>query len=381
MSSPPARCALGLDVGNAKLKLCLLAPGAPPRWASHALPYTPALRYRRHEDFARGIPPLLERFLAGARPAAAVAVTSSGYAYPSYREGALHLSGLLREALPGTRAALLSGDGSAVGVDEVLAGDADLLGPLPFSNGMGAVHLARRLAWLGEAATGIVTDTGGSTTAVTPLVAGEVDPAAHRERARHLDLRIQHGKLTWIGLQTTPLEALAEAVEVGGRRYPVIPRGVTFDHVARLLELAAPARAERLSLFGLHPGRADALRAVADALNLDLEMASEDELLAAARTFHQLAVARLADGVRRALETAPVEARRRALAFGLGAPGLARPALELAGVPAEGIALGQDLLPPELAEAASCYGAAHLAAEVVVGEVLPVDPAELAGAW
>jgi uncharacterized hydantoinase/oxoprolinase family protein len=271
----------------------------------------------------------------------------------------------------------LSGSGEAVAAAAVAGGEPSVVGPIAFSNGMGAPHLARRTTRLGEPAHGLVLDTGGSTTAITPLVDGQLDPAALATPERHLDHRLRHGKLTWIGAQTTPLEALAGEAEVAGRRYPVIPRGVTFDCVSALLHLLPAERAGKLSLFQLVPDRELALRSVADAVNLDANMATEPELLALAERFRDLAIARLAEGIAAALETVPETARRRAMAFGLGARGLARPALIRAGVPEDGITLGEQVLDASYAELASCYGACHLGLERIVGRPLAADLKDL----
>jgi uncharacterized hydantoinase/oxoprolinase family protein len=359
--------ALGIDVGNAKLKLCTMpVAGGRAEWSSHLLPYDGRRAYARHADFAAGIPPVMEEAIAGRPVAAAVAVMTSGYAYPTYGEGAVHAMQVLAGALPGVPLHALAGDGALVPADAVAGAPG-----VPFSNGMGAAWLAARLPALGEPACGLAVDTGGDTTQIVALVDGAFDPAAAADARGPLDHRLRHGKFTWIGVQTTPLEALAAEVDVGGRRYPVIPRGVAFDNVAALLELLPPEEARKLSLFGHHPDRARALRALADAVNLDATLASEDELLALARRFHALAVDRLAQAFARALATVP-ERCRRVLLFGLGAR-LAAAGARAAGLPAEAIADAADHLPRGLAITASVYGACHAALEKVRGERLPAS--------
>jgi hypothetical protein len=367
---------LGIDVGNSKIKFCSFdSSTGEVRQSRRHLPYTDRQRYRRHADFEAGLPGELAAFLSpsDAPPAVAVAVISSGYAYPRYTEGVVHTMGVLAGALPATRVFALSGTGEAIPADVIRCGDPAVVGPIVFSNGMGAVHRARRLPALGNPATGLVLDTGGSTTAITPIVNGMVDPAACARPAQHLDHRLQHGKLTWIGAQTTPLEALCHEIQIGARHYPVIPRGVTSDNLSVLFNLLPEGRGEKLGLFSLVPNRALALRAVADAINLDFEMATEDEILQVGKTFLDRAIDVLAAGIERALATAPSEVRLRAVSFGLGARGYAVPALLRAGVPAHGIVLGEEVLTPEISDMASCFGAALLAAELHLRRRLTAD--------
>lgn len=314
---------------------------------------------------------LLGEGAARSRPAVAVVVTSAGYAYPSFREGVAHAAALLGQLLPGTRVFFLSATLEAVAAEDAARSPA-VAGPITFSNPNGAALLARRLGALGPEGRGLVLDTGGQTTGTVVIDGDRVDPAALADPARHVEHRLDHGKLVWIGVETTPLEYLAHEIEAAGRWRVVIPRGVTFTNVAALLGLLPPDRARKLSLFGRLPGRERALRALADAVNLDAELALEEELLALATRFHERAIERLAAGLSRAVASAPPAARTRAAVFGLGARALASPALLRAGLQAGDIALGDALLAPEHAEAASCFGAWHLATELAAGSRLPV---------
>ncbi len=358
--------ALGIDVGNAKVKLCLIELRTRAvRWTSRGLPYDGRRGADRRGDFERGLPAAIAEVVAGLPVITAVAVMTNGYAYPTYQEGARHTAGVLAAALPGVDVRALTIDGRTVA-----AADVDADPGVPFTNGVGAAHLARRSAALGAPACGLVIDTGGDTSQVNPLVDGEFDPIAAADPAGPLDHRLRHGKFVWVGSQSTPLEALADAIEVAGRIYPVIPRGVTFDSVAALLEVIPAAQAARLSLFGLHPGRALALRALAEAVNLDRTMVDDDELVALARRFHELAVARLAAALTRARATLPARARDRAIVFGLGAR-LAADAARRAGLDAAAIVDGAAVVGADLAVVASVYGAAHRAAELALGAQLP----------
>ncbi len=364
---------LGVDVGNAKIKLCSLRPGATPRWISRPLPYDDRRRYARHADFEAGIPPILAEFLGERSPDAVGVVMTSGYAYPTYAEGAGHLMSLLSGLLPGVPCFALTVDGELAPAASVAERRYAHLDRVPFTNGVGAAHLVRRSGALGHPARGWALDMGGDTTQVMPIVDGIIDPAARDAPEGPVPHRSLHGKFIWVGSQTTPLESLADTVEVAGVRYPVIPRGITFDHVSSLLELLPPERARKLSLFGLHPGRERALRALADALNLDPTMLDEPGLLEAARAFRDRAVARLTAGLERALAAAPPDLPRRAVVYGLGAP-LVHPALLRVGFAASDVLLARDIMPPALADVASVYGAAHRVLETVLERELPVEP-------
>ena len=141
---------------------------------------------------------------------------------------------------------------------------------------------------------------------------------------------------------------------------------------AALLGLLPAAQAARLSLFGMHPGRERALAELAEAINLDRELATDRELQAVAEQLHERAVDRLAGELVRALATVPAHCRGRAALFGLGVE-LARAALVRAGLPADGIVMAADVMDPELAVIASVYGAAHAAAELALDQRLPAD--------
>lgn len=370
---------LGLDVGNAKLKLCAgPADASSVRWSSARIRYTDALRYRRHQDFEEGLASGLTEFLGAALDDVreVVAVNSSGYAYPTYHEGVRHTFATLARLLPHARCHALSGTGELVDAEEIASADAARLDPITFTNALGAAHLARRLSALGfdpergREVTALAVDTGGSTSGATPIVEGVFDPEASATPARFLEHRLLHGKLTWIGVQTTPLEMLASHVELARGSFPVIPRGLAFDHVAHVLELLPAEHARRLALFKLAPDRALSLRGIADTLNLDPSMASEEELLSAARAFHRAATRRLSASLERAGGALRDRADASAIAFGLGASALTRPALLEAGWPSERVRLGADLLAASHADAASCFGAWHFARERLLGRPL-----------
>jgi uncharacterized hydantoinase/oxoprolinase family protein len=372
-----AGLALGVDVGNAKVKVCVGSGRAlaDVRWLSRPLPYTDRAPYDRHVDFERGIPSALAELLGSAiDEVAVVALTmSSGYSYPSFHEGVVRTVELFTRLLPRAECFALAHDGSIVAADDVARGGDDVLGPLAFTNGLGAAHLAQRTAWLGGQASGLVLDTGGTSTQVTLLVDGHVEVAGRDDPAHCVRHLLVGRRGIWIGAQTTPLEALASEVPVAGCRLPVVPRGVTFDHVAAVLGLLDPDVARQLSLFGLAPSREIGLRAVADAVGLDVENAGgERGVTELARHFHELAVGRLAAGIRAALDTASCPLPR-ALAFGLGSAWLATPALLRAGFAEDAVAPASRFLPEKLSLVASCYGAFHVAAERMRGERLSAD--------
>lgn len=370
---------LGVDLGYAKVKLCLGAPGKTPTIVTRPLPYEARRPHDRGEDIERGLREALSQTLGEAaerrEPDVVVAVTSAGYAYRSHREGVVHLAGLLQGMLPRSRAFLLGATLVPVPAAEASRGEADVVGPLALSNPCGAAVLARRLGMLGPGGQGLVLDTGGQTTGTLVLDGERCDPAALASPERYVAHRAESGKLVWVGVETTALESLAVELKVRGRRHEVTGRGVPFQNVSALLGLVPREHAARLALFGLWPGRPQALRAIADAVGLDLELSSEDELLAIAHEFHTRAVDRLARGLKKAQATAPVGARWRAACFGLGASGLARPALARLGLEGEAVALGSERIAAAHADAASCFGAWHAGLELLAG-----GPVEVLGA-
>ena len=225
---------LGLDVGNAKLKLCAARPGDAPRWSSVTLPYDARRPYARHADFAAGVPRAIRDLVRGEAVTCAVAVTSAGYSYPTFADGVRHLAKVLEACLPATDTRLLSFGGTAVPTASLRSADDATVAPLAFTNPMGAVVLTRQEALLGSPAWGLVLDTGGSTTGTLVLAGETVDPAALEERACYTHYRVRTGRLAWTGVQTTPLESLAHEVTLDGCTLPIVPRGVSFENVAVL---------------------------------------------------------------------------------------------------------------------------------------------------
>lgn len=375
------RSALGIDLGNAKIKACFWREGERPEWVSIATPYNARLLYSRREDFVEGLRTALRALRLDSPPNVAVCVHSSGYSYPRFIEGVHHTAQLLCELLPHTESFLLSGSGECIAAKNVSTMPSEHLIPTVFSNGMGAVHLTRRLASFGSPPSGLVVDTGGSTTAITIIDEGRIDPAALADPALHVVHRLTHGKLLWIGTQSTPLESLADQVPIRlakeNLHVPVVPRGVPFRHVSTLLALIDERRAMRLRLIGSsheYSDRSLALRALADAINLDPTFVDEDALVELARFFYDRAVSKLASAISLAMRTASATAKTRAIVWGQGARGLAIPALERAGFERSRLTLASELLPPDLADVASCFGACHRALEIACKTSLDVLP-------
>jgi uncharacterized hydantoinase/oxoprolinase family protein len=370
---------LGVDIGNAKLKLGVGAPQPDSfRWVSRHLPYTPTQAYQRFSDFEQGIPACISDFLSDLerdRLQAVVFVSSSGYAYPTYHQGVVHSARILKEVFPHLPVFGLNCHLDLIPDSQIREQNQAILDPLCFTNGMGAAWLAMRSGWFGNPASGICLDTGGTTTQACCFVDGSAEPHSCSDPEHYLEHRLRFGKAIWVGTQTTPLEYLATEVPLGCKQYPVIPRGVTMDHVAVVLERLDPVRSKKLSLFGAIPTRSQALRAMADVVNLDHRMASEQELCQVAQFFESQAHKRLEQWLRVALEQHPAACQQRAMLFGLGADWLSQPALEAAGVPRAGIALASEFLPVALAEVASCLGACFAGWEHILGTQLTLAQA------
>lgn len=348
------RVALGLDIGNASIKLCLAAPDRLVGHTSVPVPYRNPGSYDRAPDFAEGIPAALSAFLADRpAPAVVVAVTSNGYSHPSFADGVRATFATLAGCLPDARVLALDGRAGLVPSERIADEPSDDLGPVAISNGMGAVRLARHV--LPARGTTLVVDNGGSTAAGTLLRDGRVVPADVPDAA-WTDGRTRTGRLTWMGLRTTPLEALASEVPVGSRVYPVIPRGVPFECVSVVLGLLPDRIARQRALFGLGPSMDVARRGLADALGVDRTSLSDAELDGVAQVLLDRALDRLAAGFRTLLQEAP-EGVDRAVLFGLSTRSLTRPALVRAGVPADRILLAEDRFGELAAREASSFGA------------------------
>ncbi|MCK6543284.1 hypothetical protein L6Q79_11455 [bacterium] len=215
---------------------------------------------------------------------------------------------------------------------------------------------------------GLVLDMGGSTTAVFQLINGKIIPPDSKVSQTHYK-RIQSGRLIWIGTQTTPLEYLLKEVRIKGNKFHVIPRGVTFQSISTLLELLSTELSNQLSLFGALGSKKDAIRAIADTIDMDSTFFSTKEWQDIANQFYVAAIDLLSVEIRKAKKG--FSKCKQAIVFGLGGETLCMPALMKTGIKKENIHIAKLLISEEMAIMSSAYGACHKATELFLKRRLP----------
>ncbi|HEY9838871.1 MAG TPA: hypothetical protein V6D23_00345 [Candidatus Obscuribacterales bacterium] len=367
---------LGLDVGNGKLKCCLIDwhgswEQSPIRWDSLPLPLTA----RRRQDFGAGLPIQIFNFLdaQGLEPAelaGVVACCSHSFSYQPYSESVSHLAEIL--ALFGeVPTALVRADGALTPIEAISALPIPELYAYTFTNFYGSALLGSRLI-----RNGLSLDLGTTTLDIIPVVEGQIDPpglADLADPADYLRFRYSHGRIHWLGLNTTPLCMLATRVPLGDRLYQVVPRHYRSD----LLFGLEPEGGDLLQRHAYGQGFPDSQtchQQLAQFIGLDDSLLSASEIREVRNYLFQQLVERVAAELSAvANQVFPTPAGLEIASFALGEDLVLKPALALAGFDPQRIrtlALGRD---QALWSASSVFAMALLALETKLGKQLTVN--------
>lgn len=360
---------LGLDVGNGKVKACVLEWGGD--WASSRIDWDSLplpVSNDRYMDFDLGLPLRLldflgQRDLSIADFARVVVCCSHSFSYQPYSDSITHLGEILTRFFAGVPIALIRADGAETPLAELAHLPAQALYAYCLTNYYGSALLGSRLI-----RDGISLDLGTTTLDVIPIVAGAVDPAGTADPAANLRYRYGHGRIHWLGISGIPLTMLATEVPIDGLPYQVVPRTYTTDLIFGL-DPADAALMRRHAYAQRFPDPATCRQQLAQFVGLDDQLLSEAEIV----SVRDYLLDRLIDKVATAIaEVAgstfgqPLHALEIA-SFALGQELVLRPALMRLGCdPARirSLALGQD---QALWSASSVFAMALLALEAELG--------------
>jgi uncharacterized hydantoinase/oxoprolinase family protein len=368
---------LGLDLGNAKLKLCLIRfqgdlESSEIVWASQPLPLTSD----RRDDFESGIPLALMSFCLKnslkLSEIAGVAVCSShSYSYDRFHESVDHLVEILGKVFKQCPVFLVSALGTLTPIEAIQA-----LAPAEkyryvLTNFVGSATLATR-----QIQNGLSIDLGTTTLDIIPIVNGQIDPVGLQDPDGYLRFRYSQNRIHWLGLTIVPLHSLCERVELSTGSFQIVPRHYRTDLIFALLAESAESAENDPTLFEEHaygqsfPSPERARNQLCQLIGLDPFLVSEAEIL----ELRDLLYARLRDKAAAAIQAVTrdcfggVKPELEVAVYALGESLLARPALLQAGFEAcqlRGLALKRET---GLWSASSVFAMALLALERLTGQ-------------
>lgn len=367
---------LGLDLGNAKLKLCLIRfrgdlESSEIVWASQPLPLTS----NRREDFESGIPLALMAFcLRNSLKLSdldGVAVCSShSYSYDHFHESVDHLVEILGKVFQQCPVFLVSALGTLTPREAISA-----LAPAEkyryvLTNFVGSATLAAR-----QIQNGLSIDIGTTTLDVIPIVNGQIDPVGLADPDGYLRFRYSHNRIHWLGLTIVPLHSLCERVELSTGSFQIVPRHYRSDLIFALLAESDPALFEEHAYGQSFPSPERARNQLCQLIGLDPFWVSEAELL----ELRDFLYRRLRDKAAAAIQAVAhecfggVKPEAEVAVYALGESLLARPALLQAGFePSQlrGLALKRE---QGLWSASSVFAMALLVLERCTGQRFEIE--------
>ncbi len=365
---------LGLDLGNAKLKLCLIRfqgdlESSEIVWASQPLP----LSSDRRDDFESGIPLALMSFCLKnslkLSEIEGVAVCSShSYSYDRFYESVDHLVAILGKVFKQCPVFLVSALGTLTPLADIPA-----LAPAEkyryvLTNFVGSATLATR-----QIQNGLSIDIGTTTLDIIPIVNGQIDPVGLQDPDGYLRFRYSHNRIHWLGLTIVPLHSLCERVDLSTGSFQIVPRHYRTDLIFALLAESAesdPALFEEHAYGQAFPSPERARNQLCQLIGLDPFWVSEAEIV----ELRDLLYGRLRDKAAAAIQAVTrdcfggVKPELEVAVYALGESLLARPALLQAGFEAcqlRGLALKRE---QGLWSASSVFAMALLALEKLTGQ-------------
>lgn len=362
---------LGLDLGNAKLKLCLIRyhgdlPSSEIVWASQPLPLTAD----RREDFESGLPLALMSFCLKnqlkLKEIEGVAVCSShSYSYDRFHESVDHLVSMLGKRFPHCPVFLVSALGQLTPIAEISELPPAQKYRYVLTNFVGSASLAAR-----QIQNGLSIDIGTTTLDVIPIVNGKIDPEGLADPDGYLRFRYSHNRIHWLGLTIVPLHSLCERVELSSGSYQVVPRHYRSDLIFALLAETDPELFAEHAYGQSFPSPERARNQICQLIGLDPFLLSEPEILELRDFLYGRLLKKSAAAIRAVTHASfgGVKPELEVAVYALGESLLARPALLEAGFQAHqlrGLALKRE---EKLWSASSVFAMALLALETLTGQ-------------
>jgi uncharacterized hydantoinase/oxoprolinase family protein len=325
---------LGLDVGNAKLKACLIdfqgsLAASEIAWRSLPLPFSAD----RPADFRSGLPMNILLFCLAhetelAQLEAVVVCSSHSYSWTYFHESIDALVEILSTIFETAPVFLVAADEKLYPLEAVRALSPAQKYRFVLTNWVGSASLARR-----QIRNGLSIDIGTTTLDVIPIVEGRVDPAGTADPDANLRFRYQQQRIHWYGLTIVPLHMLADQVEISSGRFQVVPRQYRTDLIFALLPAADPELLEAHAYGGIFPTPERARAQLCQFVGLDPWLVSEAEILEIRDFLYQRLCQRVSAAIT-AVTNSCFGGVRPDLEVAIYAPGaemLAIPALEAAG--------------------------------------------------
>lgn len=368
---------LGIDLGNAKVKFCLLEAmpqGPQARWGGGLIPFSSKLLPDRTEDFETGFPAALARFLIAHALSpedldAVVVSTSHFFAYPTFEAAHRHMLALMERLFPAGTVRVLGCEGKLYGLEEAGRLTGREVVRFAATKFWGSAYLASKLL-----THGLSIDVGTSSTDLVPVMDGVPDPEAARDPDRYNLDRLKTERFIWYGLTATPLDYVSHESEAEGERWPLYPRMAKTEVLTSLLGLAPRELTETHAYGGKFPAPGEARFQLAQACGLDVRLVGEETLTAIAHDLYRRMVERVAESVRKVTDLAGLVPRSdmQGAVMGLGRESLARDALLLAGFRPERLVDVEEVLGHGLSSVSTAYGAALRGLEEVLGQPLAI---------
>ncbi len=373
---------LGLDIGNAKVKLCWIAQAQPLeqatiRWDSLPLPNT----NNRAQDFKQALPLQILKFLdhcdLGLSELDAVVICCShSLSFTTFAESIYHLAGVLSGLFKHSPAYLLRADGALTPLSAIPDLSAAETTAYTFTNFYGSAFLGSRLI-----RNGLSLDLGTTTLDVIPIIDGQIDPAGLGTDAQatdYLRFRYRQSRIHWLGLTATSLTALAQRVPLGDDWFEIVPRHYKSDLLLALMhqEISEHERTllERHAYGRKFPDQTRAQAQLAQFIGLDATLLSQAELQEIQSYLWEAWIDRLSQAIQAvAQECFASHDTIEIASFALGEQILLQPALKRAGIDLRQVKTLNLQRDQALWSASSVFAMAVLAAEQVLQTQLKFD--------
>lgn len=277
-----ARAMMAFDIGGANIKVATLARSSSGGFhfssSSHVFPM-----WRRADELANF---LKTNYLPP--PACDLAVTLTAEladVFATKREGVVCVLNAVRHAFGGTRIQVLTTDGELIGIESALNDPLQAAGANWAASAWAAAQIFRE---------GILADAGSTTTDLIPFANGRICAAGKTDPERLLS-----GELVYTGCLRTPCSHLAQRVPWRGGYCRVSSEYFTIAGDVHLLlghiqsdEYQWPTPDGRGTTANEAKGR------LARLICGDIEMLSDDEVMAIARYLYEKQVEQVADALR-----------------------------------------------------------------------------------
>lgn len=367
---------LGLDVGNAKVKLCLIdfqenLASSAIVWKSLPLPFSED----RSFDFRHGLPLQIHLWLSAQgleaeALSAVVACSSHSYSYSRFHDSIDELAAILLKTFEKTPVFLVAADGSLTPATAITDLPPTHKYRYVLTNFVGSASLACR-----QIHTGLSIDIGTTTTDIIPIVEGRIDPVGLTDPDAYLRFRYQHQRIHWYGLTIIPLHMLADRVEISTGSFQVVPRNYRSDLIFSLLENDRALMREH-AYDQLFPEPETARTKLCHFVGLDETLLSHTEINEIRDFLYQRMIAKVAEAIESVTceVFGRVHSELQVAVYALGEQLLATPALLKAGFQVEQFRYLQLKRPEKLWSASSAFAMALLGLEHQLGQTLSLDP-------